>query len=272
MRIHKEHSKYWNSGFSLPEVVIAAGITVLLGLFAVDQMKQVSILNKKSVDQSNFSNDREALALVMDYIFRRSSNLAFTNLPPTEILLGFPNPNPSPRMPAPTGGAPNRYILGNHGAIVFQSDLRVCTQQDFFFTPVTPAPGPTDKVIVMCCEKSERSPKQLNVPGGGSIIANSRCTKEPGLSIEFRKNNNQDISGFCTGNISELNIQEAGFLNKKETPIQTRVFYFLDIWSNLKNQGGGSGTEQRLSMMQTINYPPTDCRETVPKIRGFVQK
>ncbi|MBI4925596.1 MAG: hypothetical protein HY843_06695 [Bdellovibrio sp.] len=293
------------SGFTLTEVIIAAALSILIGLFAVDQLRQLSFVKEKSVDSGKLTGEREALHGVIDYIFRRSLDLRFTplqrNAANSTILA--PAPNPLPLLPFPNHTAqdpfsvstPNRYQLGNHGAIVFQSDLSVCTDQGFDFAPVN-VPGPANRVIIICCGRTDLThPLILNNPGGINIINNqpisvdgpainnaqSACTQEPGgLSIEFRRTVNGVAanSSICISGVTELNVQEAGFVSRKNKPEEITTFYFLDIWTeiNTKIQPGQQaplpGFNEKLSMITAIDYPPVDCHESIPKIRGYVPR
>ena len=251
-------------GFTITEVIIASGLAVFVSLIAVQQLQQATQLSQNSISIGGFEMSKDTLREVIDYAFRRSESVAFTPL--------LPNSIPTKQPEDPTDQALNSYKISGNGAIALSSDLRICGNDVFTFNQ-SPTVPPTDQVILLCCDFATLIGSSIKMPG---VVASKPvadlfpdglpCKQKNGLSISFRGSKSLPL---CISEIQEMNVQLAGIINDKKIDRNNTEFYSIDLVSQL---GAGASVKQRLELMEFINYPPTDCHETIPRIRGFVQK
>ncbi len=292
----KKKEALGTSGFTIAEVIIASGLAVIVALVATQQLKQVSQLSKSTENIGSFEFGKDTLHGVIDYAFRRAETVVFTQLPP-----GAPHP--------PNDATPdnlNTYRIAGQGAIVLRGDMRVCFNDRFAFrerrtvppAALNPNP-PIDQVFILCCQFNVLNNAMIDIPANtvaGNTVQDSiraadipcRDPNRPGLSIIIvhSDQNPRTTQSICIDDIQEMNVQIAGVINDKTNNTQNTELYFIDLWTGLKTEvnanapaprAGGTplvltGAEERLQLLEFINYPPVDCHETIPKMRGFVPR
>lgn len=189
-------------GFTLTELLIAIGLSGIVGLFAARQLWTAIRFSGQTQDSFELDKAKVSVLQELKKVMSRSRRVAATPGLPIDVISTSATPT---------------------AAITFAADLRPCAANGAAatvnqFNPLDAAAGglPAENmpigvaspaaqaaytlVTFICCPPiTTNLVSAANPFGGGNILTPNRCRTRPGLTINYRRNG-VDLGGTCYGN------------------------------------------------------------------------